>query len=84
MDDLQKVVGGAISLMIILVIFYLGPGLGENISDALPICSTGDFADVTTGAEVWGSGASIMSVVVIISFISIAIGALYRMQNANK
>ena len=79
-DALTKVVGSAISLMIILVIFYLGPGLGENISDAMPICATGDFADATTGAEVWSSGASIMSVVVIIAFIAIAIKELYNLQ----
>ena len=79
-DALQAVVGSAISLMIILVIFYLGPGLGESISDAMPICSTGDFADATTGAEVWGSGAAIMSVVVIIAFIAIAIKELYNLQ----
>lgn len=79
-DMFATVVGGAISLLILVVIFYLGPGLGEEIGTALPICATGDFADATTGADIWNSNASIISVVVIIIFISLAIKALYTLQ----
>ncbi|MFA6887838.1 MAG: hypothetical protein WCQ65_12820 [Fermentimonas sp.] len=79
-DMMSKVVAGAISLLILVVIFYLGPGLGEEISTALPINASGDFADATTGADVWTSGVAIVTVVVIIIFISLAINALYGLR----
>jgi len=79
-DMMSKVVAGAISLLILVVIFYLGPGLGEEISRALPVNATGDFAGATTGADVWTSGVAIVTVVVIIIFISLAINALYGLK----
>ncbi len=79
-DMMSTVVAGAISLLILVVIFYLGPGLGEEISRALPVNATGDFADATTGADVWTSGVAIVTVVVIIIFISLAINALYGLR----
>lgn len=79
-DMMSKVVAGAISLLILVVIFYLGPGLGEEVGSALPICATGDFAGAPTGASVWTSGANIIKVVVIIGFISLAIAALYGLK----
>jgi hypothetical protein len=79
-DDMQKVIGLAIGLMIITVVFYLGPGVGEEVSSALPINATGDFATAPTGAEVWTSGATMMKIVVIIVFIGVAIGALFKLK----
>lgn len=79
-DDMQKLVGFSISLLIMVVIFYLGPGIGEQISTALPICSTGDFADVTTGAEVWDAGTGITVVVVIIVLVGLGIKAMYNLK----
>jgi hypothetical protein len=79
-DDMQKVIGLAIGLLIVVVIFYLAPGVGEEVSTALPINASGDFASAPTGAEVWTSGATMMKVVVIIVFIGVAIGALFKLK----
>ena len=80
-DDMTKLVGFSISLLILVVVFYLGPGIGEEISTALPVCSTGDFADVTTGAEVWDAGTGLTVVVVIILLVGLGLGALYKLKN---
>jgi hypothetical protein len=70
--------------MIITVVFYLGPGVGEEVSSALPINASGDFADAPTGAEVWTSGATMMKIVVIIVFIGVAIAALFRLKGSGN
>jgi len=79
-DMMQKVIAALISLLVIVVIMYLGPGIGEAISEALPICKTGEnasaFADATTGADVWTSNVAIVSVVILIVIVSYAIMAL--------
>lgn len=73
---MEKIVGALISLLVMVVILYLGPGIGESISDALPICETGDFASATTGADVWTSNVAIVSVVILIVIVSYAITSL--------
>jgi uncharacterized membrane protein len=79
-DDMQKVIGLAVGLLIVVVIFYLAPGMGEEVSTALPINASGDFATAPTGAEVWTSGATLMKVVIIVVFIGVAIGALFKLK----
>lgn len=79
MDDMQKLVGFAISLLILVVVFYLGPGVGEAVSTALPATS-GEFSNATTGAEIWNAGTSISIVVVIVAMIGVALAALYKLQ----
>ena len=83
-DDMQKVIGLAIGLMIITVVFYLGPGVGEQVSTALPINGSGGFASAPTGAEVWTSGATMMKIVVIIVFIGVAIAALFKLKSGGN
>lgn len=80
-DDMQKVIGLAVGLLIVVVIFYLAPGMGEEVSKALPVNESGDFAGAPTGADVWNSGATLMKVVIIIVFIGVAIGALYKLRS---
>lgn len=80
-DMMTKVVGATISLLVMVVILYLGPGIGENISEALPICATGEFADSTTGADVWTSSVGIVGVVVLIIFVSYAIKAVMGLKD---
>jgi hypothetical protein len=82
-SDIQKVIGLAIGLMIITVVFYLGPGVGEEVSTALPINQSGDFATAPTGAEVWTSGATMMKIVIIIVFIGVAITALFKLKKGD-
>jgi len=84
MDMMEKVVGALISLLGIVVIMYLGPGIGEAIDDALPICATGDFADATTGADVWTSNVAIVSVVILIVIVSYAIMALAGLRSEKE
>lgn len=83
-DDMQKVIGLAVGLLIVVVIFYLAPGMGEEVSKALPVNESGDFAGAPTGADVWNSGATLMKVVIIIVFIGVAIGALYKLRGRNS
>ena len=79
MSTMETTISYAIGLMVIMVIAYVGPGLGEEISTAMPICSTGEFADATTGADIWGSNITILSVVILIIFISLAIKSIMGM-----
>ena len=81
---MRTVVSYAISLMVVMVIAYVGPGLGEEISTAMPICETGDFASVTTGAEIWGSNITILSVVILIVIISLAIKSIMGMSGKGE
>ena len=80
-DDMQKVIGLSIGLMIITVVMYLGPGVGQQVSTALPINGSGDFASSPTGADLWTSGATMLKIVVIIVFIGVAIGALFKLKS---
>ncbi len=84
MSTMDTVVAYSLSLMVVMVIMYVGPGLGEEISTALPLCSTGDFSDVTTGAELWGSNVKILGVVILIVFIALAIKSIMGMTGAKK
>lgn len=79
-DDMQRVIGLAVGLLIVVVIFYLGPGMGEEVSKALPINQTGDFASAPKGSDIWLSGATMIKVVIIITFIGVAIGALFKLR----
>ncbi|MDD5498830.1 MAG: hypothetical protein PHI10_05040 [Dehalococcoidales bacterium] len=79
MSTMDTVIAYSVGLMVVMVIMYVGPGLGEEISAAMPINASGDFADATTGAEIWGSNAKILGVVILIVFISLAIKSIMGM-----
>lgn len=81
MSTMDTVIAYSVGLMVVMVIMYVGPGLGEEISTALPINASGEFADATTGAEIWGSNAKILGVVILIVFISLAIKSIMGMIN---
>jgi|GEM_PF-2608407 hypothetical protein len=83
-DDMQRVIGLAVGLLIVVVIFYLAPGMGEEVSKALPVDPAGDFAGSPTGADVWTSGATMIKVVITIVFIGIAIGSLYKLRSRGE
>jgi hypothetical protein len=63
---------------------YLGPGIGDQVSTALPIDKTGDFANATTGASVWTSSASIISIVVLVGFVGVIIRSLRGVSGNNN
>lgn len=81
MASMNDLVGLCVSLLIIVVIAYLGPGLGEQISTAMPVNASGDFANATTGADVWTSGFGLVSIVVLVIFIAVAVKALKGIQD---
>jgi len=81
---MKTVVSYAVSLMVVMVIAYVGPGLGESISTAMPVNASGDFADATKGAEIWGSNITILSVVILIVFISLAIKSIMGMSGKGE
>lgn len=83
-STMKTVVSYAISLMVVMVIAYVGPGLGEEISTAMPINSSGDFADATTGADIWTSNLTILSVVILIVIISLAIKSIMGMSGKGE
>lgn len=53
-DDMQKFVGFAASLTTLVTVFYLALGMGEEVSSALQVNESDDFAGVTIGAESMG------------------------------
>ncbi|MCE5295188.1 MAG: hypothetical protein LLF94_11330 [Chlamydiales bacterium] len=85
MSNMNELVGLAVGLLTLTIVLYLGPGVGEMVSKTMPINESGDFADVTTGAEVWTSGVGILGIVVTVIFVAVAIKALKGIQgNSNE
>ena len=80
MADMDKTVGAMISLMIMAVVAYLGPGIGQQIATVLPINESGDFASSKTGADIWNAGVGIVIGVVTIIFAAMAIKSLYGLR----
>ncbi len=73
---MQEVTAFCFELLLMVVLLYLGPGLGESMSTALPINQTGDFANATTGADVWIGGVGILGAVIVINGVAIAVRAI--------
>jgi hypothetical protein len=73
---IEEITAFCMGLLTIVVVLYLGPGLGESMSTSLPINESGDFANATTGASVWTSGVAILGAVIVIAAVAIAIRAL--------
>lgn len=83
--NMNDLVGLAIGLLVITIVAYMGPGIGEQVSTAMPVNKTGDFANTTTGADVWTSGMGIIGIVVTVIFVAVAIKALKGIQgNSNE
>jgi hypothetical protein len=83
MSTMQELVGMSVGLLTLMICLYLGPGIGDKISTAVPVNKSGDFANATTGASVWNSGVSILGVVVLVSFVALAIRSLKGIQGGN-
>lgn len=82
--NMNDLIGLAIGLLTITIVAYLGPGVGEQVSTAMPINQSGDFANVTTGADVWTSGMGIIGIVVTVIFVAVAIKALKGIQSNSE
>jgi len=76
MNDLNKMVEVAVGLMVITIVAYLATGVSEKVAAQLPVNESGDFAGVTTGAEILDTNMSILSIAILIVIISIGIGAV--------
>ncbi len=76
MSVMEEITAFCFGLLSVVVILYLGPGLGESMSTSLPINASGDFAAATTGADVWVKGVAILGAVIVIAAVAIAIRAL--------
>ena len=76
MADLNKMVEIAIGLMVITIVAYLATGVSEKVATELPVNETGDFASVTTGAEILDTNMSILSITILIIIIAVGIGAV--------
>lgn len=83
MANLDQMVGITVGLMIIVIVSYLTTGVGEQVSTALPVSDTGDFANITTGAQILESNMAIVSITVLIIIISVGIGAIRGLQKDN-
>ena len=78
---IEEITAFCMGLLTIVVVLYLGPGLGDSMSTSLPINESGDFASATTGADVWTSGVAILGAVIVIAAVAIAIRALKGLKN---
>jgi len=76
MADLNKMVEIAIGLMVITIVAYLATGVSEKVATELPVNESGDFASVTTGAEILDTNMSILSITILIIIIAVGIGAV--------
>lgn len=77
MDEVIAFISG---LLVIVVYMYLGPGMGQEISSAMPINQTGDFAGSKTGGDIWASNTSLISAVLLMVLIGLAIASLKSMK----
>ncbi len=84
MSTMTELVGMCVGLLTLVIIFYLGPGIGEKVSQAMPVNKSGDFANATTGASVWNNGVNIVGVVVLVTFVALAIRSLKGIQGGNQ
>lgn len=84
MSNMNELVGLAVGLLVVVIIAYLGPGIGEQVSTAMPVNQSGDFANATTGAEIWTSGFGIIGIVVTVIFVAVAIKALKGIQGGSN
>jgi len=78
---IEEITSFCMGLLTIVVVLYLGPGLGESMSTSVPINDSGDFAGATTGADVWTSGVAILAAVIVIAAVAIAIRALKGLKD---
>lgn len=78
---IEEISAFCMGLLTVVVILYLGPGLGESMSTSLPINESGDFGGATTGADIWTSGVAILGAVIVIAAVAIAIRALKGLKN---
>lgn len=83
-SSIDKLVTYGVGLLVLVVVIQLGPGIGQEIETSLPINESGSYADATTGADIWNSGTSIMSVVILIVIVSLGIAALYNMKKQGE
>jgi len=78
---IEEISAFCMGLLTVVVILYLGPGLGESMSTSLPINESGDFGTATTGADIWTSGVAILGAVIVIAAVAIAIRALKGLKD---
>lgn len=83
MTSMSEIIGLCLSLMVLMVICYIGPGIGSKVQTALPYNKTGDFANSATGASIWSNSVSIMGIVVLVTFVALAIRSLKGIQGGN-
>lgn len=67
--------------LLVVVYMYLGLGMGEQISAALPINQTGDFANSKIGGDIWADSTSLIGVVLLMVLIGLAIKSLKNIKN---
>lgn len=72
----------SMEMLILVVLLYLGPGIGSEVATALPVCSTGDFGTTTytTGASVWATFTKLIGIVVLINMIALGISGLQDLR----
>jgi hypothetical protein len=78
---IEELTAFCMGLLTIVVVLYLGPGLGESMATSLPVDPSGDFGSATTGADVWTAGVAILGAVIVIAAVAIAIRALKGLKN---
>jgi len=81
MAGLGEQIAAAIGLMTIVIVAYLATGVGEQVSTALPINASGDFAGVTTGAEILDTNMAILSITILIVIIGGAIRTVSKLRS---
>ena len=80
---MSEIVGLCVGLMVIMIVCYIGPGIGSKVQTALPYNKTGDFANSATGASVWSNSINIVGIVVLVTFVALAIRSLKGIQDGN-
>lgn len=82
MAGLDEMIMIVIGLFVISVVAYLATGVSELVSLELPVNESGDFADVTTGADILDTNMGIVSIAILIIVISVAIKKIRGMNGS--
>jgi len=83
-STIDEVIAFIAGLLVIVVYMYLGPGMGQEISTAMPINESGDFAGAKTGGDIWTSNTSLVGVVLLMVLIGLAVRSLKNLKGKSN
>lgn len=84
MVNMKMITSAAVGLLVVTIVMTLGPTLGYKVENSVGTPAGGSNWDntnvTTTGADVYDDNAGILSVAILLGFISLGLTYLYQMR----